>query len=329
VDELNEYGLRESFIEENYLNEMDISGSIDFSEIKILKNENGTDKIIGQGIFISILNKGATSIVYLGIYNEKKVALKKFHNVSKIKEIKTEISILKFIESEYIVKFYGYSYDHENNNIYLLTDYAVNGSLYNFIHNVSKNNEFFDFDWKMKVKFIKQISNAFFVLHSNKPPLVHRDLKTENILLDENFDVKINDFGISKFQNYTLNTTLGNKGNLFIINKQGTPIYQSPEQFSNINNKSKFDTSSDVYSFGCVIYEIIFEITPWTLEKIDDFDDLKYKILNGYRPSIPSNSKHSKEPEYQKILNIMLNSWNTNPKQRNSFLKIEESLNKL
>jgi serine/threonine protein kinase len=53
-----------------------------------------------------------------------------------------------------------------------------------------------------------------------------------------------------------MNSTIGNRG---------TPIYQSPEQFSGEDSKSYSGTPSDIYSFGCILYEIIFEIYPWEL----------------------------------------------------------------
>jgi receptor-interacting serine/threonine-protein kinase 2 len=116
-------------------------------------------------------------------------------------------------------------------------------------------------------------------LHSQNPKIIHRDLKTENILLDKNYNVKITDFGISKFRIYSMNSTTGNKG---------TPIYQAPviniyknkEQFiSEYSNRSKSDTYSDIYSYGCIIYEILFEIMPWEIDNVQNIMDLRKRII--------------------------------------------------
>ena len=78
---------------------------------------------------------------------------------------------------------------------------------------------------------------------------IHRDLKPQNILLNEHLTPKISDFGISKYSNEKLGK--------ITLEQKGTPIYQSPEQFPQ-DNKQIVGKHSDVYSFGNIIYEIMY-----------------------------------------------------------------------
>jgi serine/threonine protein kinase len=86
----------------------------------------------------------------------------------------------------------------------------INGSLESKISSLN---------FKQKYNILIDIACGIEYLHSKIPPIIHRDLKTQNILLNEKFEAKISDFGISKQYNSSLNSTLNNKG---------TPTYQSP-----------------------------------------------------------------------------------------------------
>ena len=101
---------------------------------------------------------------------------------------------------------------------------------------------------QQKYKIILDICKGIDYLHSLSTPIIHRDLKTPNILIDENLNPKISDFGISKY----LNEKLG----IVTQDQKGTPIYQSPEQFPQVN-KPIVGKPADVYSFGNIIYEIM------------------------------------------------------------------------
>jgi serine/threonine protein kinase len=107
-------------------------------------------------------------------------------------------------------------------------------------------------------------------------------------LLNDKFESKISDFGISKILNDNITTT---------ITQKGTPIYQSPEQFPQ-DNKPIVGKPADIYGFGSIIYEVIFETLPWSLEGISryfnlilylSFDELyKAVVIDKKRPKIPN-----------------------------------------
>lgn len=101
-------------------------------------------------------------------------------------------------------------------------------------------------------------------LHSLRPAIIHRDLKSLNILQAANGSFKICDFGLVKNTN----------------TQAGTPAYMAPELFEN----KQFNKSVDVYSFGILLWEIFAREIPFYM--IDVFD-IRQKVVNGNRPRIP------------------------------------------
>jgi cell division control protein CDC15 len=165
---------------------------INFNSLVFEKNKNKTAKIIG---------KGATSTVYLSKYNNIMVAVKEIQ-ISNIEEtLLSEILLLKNLDHVNIVKYYGYSIDYVG-NFYIITEYCSNGSIDNHIGNLTIQNKF---------SILHNISSGLDYLHSFSTPIIHRDIKPQNILLDENMIAKISDFGISKYYN-KISVTQDQKG---------------------------------------------------------------------------------------------------------------------
>ncbi|CAG8612026.1 16107_t:CDS:2 [Cetraspora pellucida] len=109
------------------------------------------------------------------------------------RDIKREISILKNLRNRHIIQYYDIYSD--NQEFLIIMDYAENGTLTKFI-NDNKDN---DHDWKFNTDLIKQMTLGLAYIHQQG--VIHRDLKSMNILLDKHFQVKISDFGLSKTKN--------------------------------------------------------------------------------------------------------------------------------
>jgi len=88
-------------------------------------------------------------------------------------------------------------------------------------------------------------------LHSMEPPLVHRDLKSRNVLIDERWRAKISDFGTTLTKTHTF---------IDCKNEVGTPAWMAPECLQG----QSFDEKADVYSFGVVLWELLVQEVPWT-----------------------------------------------------------------
>lgn len=146
------------------------------------------------------------------------------------------------------------------------------------------------------VKVVYQICNAMQYLHDNK--IIHRDLKVNNILINSQKNVKICDFGISKYIDVTTLTSM--------THGIGTFIYMAPELF---DPESKLDEKIDVYAFDVVLY---FIATKGEIPK-----PLQNSILEDF--DIPINvNKLSKS--------IIKKCWSFQPKERPSFKSIMDTI---
>ncbi|CAG8466806.1 46067_t:CDS:2 [Gigaspora margarita] len=108
-----------------------------------------------------------------------------------IKEIMNEVNILKNLNNEYIIQYHGTYFD--NQQFLIIMDYAENDTLTKFIKNIKNH------DWDLNRKFISQMAQGLNYIHYEN--IIHRDLKSINILLTKNYEVKISDFGLAKTKN--------------------------------------------------------------------------------------------------------------------------------
>ena len=220
------------------------STSTEFDKYQIIKSYAITDKLLGSG---------ATSFVYLG-YNtqtNKKVAVKKYTNLknksTQYNKALREIELLIKINHPHIIKLYDYYRDTETNEIYLFLEYCHNGSLKKFL---GKNGYL---DEKACNKLMYQLMLALKYLYHNG--IYHRDIKLHNLLLTKKYKLKVSDFGLA---------TLNMKGTLKKI--CGSPLYMSPE----IILYNSYNSKSDLWSVGIVIYEILFGHNPYSNKLISN-----------------------------------------------------------
>ena len=184
--------------------------------------------------------------------NDQYYALKEFlikdENEEKINKIQKEAEILSKFNSNNIVEYYDSFRDNEK--FYILMEYCEKGHLKNFIN---KRNSVL-IEEKIISKIIKQICLGIKEIHDNN--IIHRDLKTENIFLKENYKIKIGDFGISRQLDSFKNT---------LTKSIGTLYYIAPE----IIIGNDYNKKADIFSLGCIIYEL-FNLSTYFEDKIRD-----------------------------------------------------------
>lgn len=194
------------------------------------------------------IGKGAFSSVYKGINlkNNQTVAIKKINSdlISKMKNyIKREIKVMNNLNHKNVLKLYNVIY--ENNNIYLILEYCKYGDLSLFLKNK-----------KLKESVVKgflyQIVSGLKYLH--KKNIFHRDLKPQNILVDNNFNLKITDFTFAK-ENMEENMSQ---------TMCGSPLYMAPE----ILNYQEYNSKTDLWSVGIIMYEMLIGSTPYKAKNI-------------------------------------------------------------
>ncbi|KAJ0250386.1 Leucine-rich repeat protein kinase family protein [Hirschfeldia incana] len=195
--------------------------------------------------FQRILGKGGFGIVYYGFLNgTKQVAVKILSHSSSqgYKQFKAEVELLLRVHHKNLVGLVGYC--DEGENMALIYEYMSNGDLK---EHMSGTRNRFILNWGTRLKIVAESAQGLEYLHNGcKPPMVHRDVKTTNILLNEHFEAKLADFGLSR--------SFPIEGETHVSTVvAGTPGYLDPEYY----RTNWLTEKSDVYSFGIVLLEII------------------------------------------------------------------------
>ncbi|GLJ12144.1 hypothetical protein SUGI_0185380 [Cryptomeria japonica] len=192
----------------------------------------------------SLLGKGSHGCVYKGVLRDGSVvAIKKPSVGLRILQddtaVENEIEILSKLHSPRLVNLLGFS--HDTKEKILVVEFMSNGTLHDILHCNPEPPS-----WARRVHLAVQTAKAILTLHSANPPVIHRDIKASNVLIDGNWNARLGDFGLAlrgNVEDIKLNSTppAGTIGYL-------DPGYVTPGNLS---------TKNDVFSFGILLLEII------------------------------------------------------------------------
>ncbi|XP_061371272.1 probable LRR receptor-like serine/threonine-protein kinase At4g29180 [Gastrolobium bilobum] len=205
--------------------------------------------------FETVIGKGGFGIVYYGKMKDgNQVAVKMLSPSSTQgpKEFQTEAELLMTVHHKNLVSFVGYCDD--DNKMALIYEYMANGNLKDNLSD--RNPHCLSWDRRLQIA-IDAAEGLDYLHHGCKPPIIHRDVKSANILINQNLEAKIADFGLSKvFKNDNRNVeteVIHNNDRNTGSAVMGTTGYLDPEYYrsGNLNEKS------DTYSFGVVLLELI------------------------------------------------------------------------
>ena len=254
--------------------------------------------IASKYLVIRKIGEGGMAKVYLAYdqINERNVALKilKKENIDdrKIKKFKKEAETLALMDDENIVKIYDVG---EDNNIhYIASEYIDGMTLKEYIKTCSP------MPIEEIIKFTNQILAG--AAHAHAKNVVHKDLKSQNILLDEKKKVKITDFGIADILDSDVTRTQS---------LMGTPQYIAPE----ILNRDALTAQSDIYSIGILMYEMCTTTVPFVGEKAAY---IMIKQMNQPLPSIIAQRPNIP----QSLENVIIKA--SAKKLENRYLNVEE-----
>ena len=177
---------------------------------------------------------------------------------------------------------------------FLVTEFCENGNLFQFLHGKDAP----DLEDIERLNLALEIAQGINYLHSFNPPILHRDLKSLNILLDKNYVAKIADFGWAKLRDEHM-TKL-----------RGTFQWMAPEVITNEDYTEK----ADVYSFGIILWEFWSKEPPYKGIKAKEVG-IKVKNNKNFRPTIPDEVP-------QDIAELIKCCWDADPEKRPTFLDI-------
>ncbi|KAL9381172.1 hypothetical protein Peur_026829 [Populus x canadensis] len=196
------------------------------------------------------LGEGGFGCVYKGVLVDgREVAVKqlKIGGSQGEREFRAEVEIISRVHHRHLVSLVGYCIsEHQRLLVY---DYLPNDTLYYHLHGEGRPL----MDWATRVKVAVGAARGIAYLHEDcHPRIIHRDIKSSNILLDDNFEAQVSDFGLAKI-------ALELDSNTHVSTRvMGTFGYMAPEYATS----GKLTEKSDVYSFGVVLLELITSRKP-------------------------------------------------------------------
>ena len=179
-----------------------------------------------------------------------------YNNIINIIELLKEIQLWNTLRHPNLVQFIGFSFS--NDNLYILMEKVNGNNLKHYLNNRTTSNNIY----KNK-EIVTQLINVFKFLHNCSPPVIYRDLKPENVLIDKNNNIKLTDFGLSK---YFINDDKYEGYNM--TGMTGTLRYMASEVYL----KKKYDLKVDIYSLGLIMYYIFTNEQPFSSYNTSDMD---------------------------------------------------------
>ena len=218
---------------------------------------------IGEGSYSTVLK--VQRIEDGNIYALKRVKFYKLSEKEKENAL-NEIRILASVKSKNVISYKEAFFDEKDSSLGIVMEYADKGDLFQLITERKKTKNYFTEQevWKIFI----QLLNGLKALHDFK--ILHRDIKSANVFLFKGGICKLGDLNVSKVARKGLGYT-----------QTGTPYYASPEVWE----EKPYDSKSDVWSLGCVMYEMITLRPPFQAKSMEE---LYKKVMRGNYPRIPS-----------------------------------------
>ncbi|XP_027332388.1 serine/threonine-protein kinase-like protein At1g28390 [Abrus precatorius] len=206
----------------------------DYTDLLAATNSFSADNFLGKGSYGSVYKATLDGGHLIAAVKKTKPSAASHHNAAD-----NEIEILSHVTSPRLVNLIGFCNDR--NNKLIVVEYMPNGSLYELLH----SNTVRPPGWNRRVRFAVQVAKAVRGLHCSEPPVIHRDIKSSNVLIDEKWNARLGDFGLAlrgHVEDVRVKCTppAGTLGYL-------DPSYLAPGDLS---------VKSDVFSFGILLLEI-------------------------------------------------------------------------
>ncbi|KAG0249939.1 hypothetical protein DFQ27_009695 [Actinomortierella ambigua] len=237
------------------------------------------------------VGEGGFGAVYIGMWHGQRCAVKRFYLREQDKLIKQEISHVKNLRHRHIIQFLAA--ETYEGSLVMITDFAEGGTLQSAIQGKRLGD-----GWVKKDQISKEIAKGLAYIHSNK--IIHRDLKSGNVLLTQYLEVKLCDFGLAQIKINTASSHTSDRGSA-----EGTLRWMAPEVLA---LRPKYSTKSDMYALGMVMWEMAANCTtPFQYQR--DNNVVIGFVRQGEREEIPEEA-----PMYYK--SWIERCWEQDPSKR-------------
>lgn len=244
---------------------------------------------------------GSNGELYRGTYFSQEVAIKVLKpervNADMLREFSQEVYIMRKIRHKNVVQFIGAC--TRPPTLYIVTEFMSRGSVYDFLH---KDKGVFKLSDVVKAAI--DVSKGMNYLHQNN--IIHRDLKTANVLMDENKVIKVADFGVARVQAESGVMTA----------ETGTYRWMAPE----VIEHKPYDHKADVFSFGVLLWELITTQIPYSY--LTPLQAAVGVVQQGLRPIIPKQT-------HPNLAELIEKCWQQDPILRPNFSEIIEKLQQI
>ncbi|KAF0715131.1 Aste57867_3547 [Aphanomyces stellatus] len=253
------------------------------------------------------LGSGTFGRVYAAKWKETNVAVKKIilqggDTQAIVTSFGAEASVMAQLRHPNVVMFMGVMLHPEF--VGLVMEICPKGSVYGVIHS-----EELKIDWSLLLRMLLDSARGMNFLHCSSPPLIHRDLKSINLLIDADWRCKVSDFGLSKLKAFRDESVSEAANKRMYV---GTPMWLAPEVFNGEEHTEK----SDVYSFGIILFEALSGASPF--ENVSA-DAVPFIVQSGKRPTDFAPLVPLEHPGLQTLAPLMAKCWDVNPTVRPSF----------
>ncbi|CDI75391.1 Tyrosine kinase-like (TKL) protein, putative [Eimeria praecox] len=219
----------------------------------------------------SCISQGSFGTVYKAVWKGKIVAIKQAHGkmtLEAMRSVAREINSYRMIQHPFIVRYYGVCIDQ--NFVGLVTEYLDGGNIFDILYENKAN-----IPAEIRLRMCRQLIEAVHFLHTEKR-LVHRDLKTANLVVDSEYNIRLCDFGKTR--------SLEQHGKLKLEDNGGSPRYMAPECFVEGNY---VDEKLDLWGLACCLIEILGGPIPF--EDIHSNEGVIHALLyNRRKPTVPA-----------------------------------------
>ncbi|GLE07429.1 hypothetical protein PINS_up017638 [Pythium insidiosum] len=202
--------------------------------------------------FVELIGRGGFGEVYFGMYREQKVAIKRLvpqrrQNMKEVENLLEEAKLMASLDHERIVRLVGVAWESPS-DLCVVSEFLTGGDLRTLLQRFAEEQRptGFTFD---KIKIAFHVAHAITYMHSLSPIVLHRDLKSKNVLLTDELDAKLTDFGVSRERaDHTMTAGVGSS------------LWMAPE----VMLGERYDEKADVFSFGVMLSELDTHELPYS-----------------------------------------------------------------